>query len=494
MPLSLELESSFRQLLENLYFQSIADALTVGVFLSQTNGEAIYANAAALQMCGCTFERVLGWGWTNALHPDDRERVIQYWKQSAIAGVAAASVHRFGHEDGSICWVRARSYPIRLKGEVIGHVGTIEDLTAEYEARGAPQATEERFRRLVEHAADGFFLHDLQGNFIDVNKRACESLGYSREQLLSMSVQDIEMEYSSDWMDLWSDMMPGVPIAMEGVHRRKDGTQFPVELRVERFYSEGTPLVLAIVRDVTARKRREQALEMKINNQREDLMATLAHDLKVPLLGADRTLDALLHGHVGSLSADQQNVLKALKRSNEGLLQMIHNLLSVYRYDFPEVSAKVEPINLEAFLSRCIEEVSAISRPKGVHISTDLRTAGDILGDPDSLRHVFVNLLDNAIKFTEPGGNIEVRARSSGSSTTIEVEDNGPGISDEDQSRLFERFWQGEPGKRYVASTGLGLYLCRQIVEAHGGYITCTSMPEEGSTFTVVLKCRGKEA
>ncbi len=121
--------------------------------------------------------------------------------------------------------------------------------------------SEERFRRLVDQAADALFVHDLEGRFTDVNRRACESLGYTREELLKLRVPDVEMDYEPGALEkLWRDISSGTQRTLEGLHRRKDGTTFPVEVQLGLFEGEGTPLMLATARDVTERKKSEEEL------------------------------------------------------------------------------------------------------------------------------------------------------------------------------------------------------------------------------------------
>ncbi len=125
-------------------------------------------------------------------------------------------------------------------------------------AEEAFRRSENRFRRLVEQAADAMFVHDREGRFLEVNRRACESLGYTREELLGMSVPDVEMDYRPGALEkLWSEVASGKQRTLEGLHRRKDGTTFPVEVRLGMFESEGTPQMLATARDVTERKKAE---------------------------------------------------------------------------------------------------------------------------------------------------------------------------------------------------------------------------------------------
>ena len=126
-------------------------------------------------------------------------------------------------------------------------------------AEEALARSEIRFRRLVEQAADAMLVHDLEGRFVDVNRRACESLGYAKEELLGMSVADVEVGHDPGSLkDLWEEVSSGASLTLEGEHRRKDGTTFPVEVRVGVFEDGGSPLVLALARDVTGRKEAEE--------------------------------------------------------------------------------------------------------------------------------------------------------------------------------------------------------------------------------------------
>ena len=128
-------------------------------------------------------------------------------------------------------------------------------------AEDALLRSEDRFRALVEQAADAMFVHDLEGNLVDVNRRACESLGYTREELLSMTINDVEQGHSPEELGaLWKEMAPGSPRTVDGTHRRKDGTTFPVEVRVGVLEAGGSPLLLALARDVTERREAERRL------------------------------------------------------------------------------------------------------------------------------------------------------------------------------------------------------------------------------------------
>jgi len=180
----------------------------------------------------------------------------------AIATGQPAMVETTGtRDDGSVNFARIQAFPVlNAEGEPLGFIEMVEDITERRLAEKRQRESEKRFRLLVEHAADAFFLHDADTRILDVNRRACESLGYTREELLSLSVQDFDHAFSSSAVDNWQRLVPGEPETVERVHVRKDGTTFPVEVRLGVIELGERRLYLALVRDVTERKQAEEML------------------------------------------------------------------------------------------------------------------------------------------------------------------------------------------------------------------------------------------
>jgi len=227
---------------------------------------------------------------------------------------------------------------------------------------------------------------------------------------------------------------------------------------------------------------------VKLANQREDFVATLTHDLKNPLIGQNRILELILAEHLGPLAEQQAKVFSMLKTGTEELLSLIGTLLEVYRFEEGSPQMQLEMLDLRELIGGCVAQMSPLAEAKGVHIrSTFPATLELCSADQMALRRVLKNLLDNAIKFTPSGGLIEVSCQSADTGMVIAVENSGSCIAPEELPLLFKRYSQSTSGKRLRAGTGLGLYLCRQIVEAHSGKITCTSEAEHGTKFTVTL-------
>jgi signal transduction histidine kinase len=241
--------------------------------------------------------------------------------------------------------------------------------------------------------------------------------------------------------------------------------------------------------DTTDRKEWEQRMmETAGIEQREDFIATLTHDLKTPIVGANMVLTALLDGTLGALSQQQSEIIGKLRTSNHALLKMIHNLLEVYKYESGPESLALEDVDLVDVIKFCAEDVKPLIENKSLFLRLNVPSCKvEAVCDRYAIQRVLVNLLGNAIKFTPTGGEIIVAVDDGEEEVCLKVTDTGSGINPRDQHRLFQRFWQGEPGRRYAAGTGLGLYFCRHVVRAHGGTINCESTPGAGSTFCVQL-------
>lgn len=226
----------------------------------------------------------------------------------------------------------------------------------------------------------------------------------------------------------------------------------------------------------------------RLIQQREDFVATLVHDLKTPLLGAEKTLESMISGLVGDLDPEQSDVLGMLKRSNQQLLSMVQNLIEFYHYDNQTAAVHYEDVDLSELLLICVDELFALAQQKEIKLSAKVpdgmpRIKGDQLG----LKRVFINLIDNAIKFSQKSAFVEVNAKKKNNYIEVRVRDTGLGIPDSDQEKLFQRFFRGEKGKRFAVGTGLGLYLCKKIVNDHDGKIDLVSKEGQGSTFIVSL-------
>ncbi|MEH2196352.1 MAG: hybrid sensor histidine kinase/response regulator [Nostoc sp.] len=231
----------------------------------------------------------------------------------------------------------------------------------------------------------------------------------------------------------------------------------------------------------------------EIARQREDFVSRLTHDLRTPLVAADRMLMLFQQGALGTLSPQMHEVITIMTRSNINLLTMVNTLLEVYRFEAGRKSLAFQPVNLGRLLEEVTGELAPLAQDKKLSLNLVFsEESNTVMGDRLELHRLFTNLIGNAIKFTD-SGSITIRFTSqsqlSGKPNSVEyirveIADTGPGIPTEEQATIFERFRQGS---HKSSGSGLGLYLARRIVEAHQGIILLNSELGKGSVFIVLL-------
>jgi signal transduction histidine kinase len=227
---------------------------------------------------------------------------------------------------------------------------------------------------------------------------------------------------------------------------------------------------------------------VQLQQQREDFVATLTHDLKTPVSATNRAVKLILDGDFGEINSEQKEILETVLQSNVTLYGLVQTLLDVYRFDSGMKEMQMRACNLAAVITQLVTEIMPLAQERRVQLQAVLPIdAKELDCDQEEIRRVVQNLIDNSLKFTPAGGTVKVLMAQDAETTTISVKDTGKGIPAENMTKLFQRFWQAGSSGRYYASTGLGLYLARKIVEGHGGKIWCQSTVGEGSTFSFML-------
>ena len=227
---------------------------------------------------------------------------------------------------------------------------------------------------------------------------------------------------------------------------------------------------------------------------REDFVSTLTHDLKTPLLGAIETLKSFQIGQFGKVTSAQQKVLEMMTRSHRSTLQLVETVLDIYRYDTEGLQLKRSPVNLAEIARDVIATLTDLAASRRVYVCLNYGESNFphplwVDGDALQLQRVFANLIVNSINHSPRGGKVEVVLESTSTQQQVLVLDRGPGIAPQELNNLFERFYQGF-SDRQAKGSGLGLYLTRQIVEAHGGTIWAENRLPQGASFGFRLPAR----
>lgn len=301
-----ERELAFEELARNEeQFRTLAHASAAVIFRTDAEGNCVYMNDRWLDYTGRPPESALGRGWAQTLHPDDRERVSKTWYAAVAERGIWKNQFRFQRPDGSVTWAEAQAMPEQRDGNLLGYVGTVLDVTEREQAAAALRESEERYRHLVEHAADGILLTDENDRFVEVNPSACRMLGYPREEFLTLAGSDIVDAETIAQAKAAMDES-GV-ITLEAEITRKDGSALPVEVRASILHVDGRMMRISLVRDVSDRRRAEE--EMRRLN--EELASESAEIEKL-----NRSLEEKVHQRT-----------KELERANSQLRDRNRELL-----------------------------------------------------------------------------------------------------------------------------------------------------------------------
>lgn len=335
----------------------------------------------------------------------------------------------------------------------------------------------DRLSAIINNCADGIVISSLQGQVLDVNP-ACESLfGLSDDILKTKTVQQLFISNEIDWSQLLLSKEETL-IREVFVLNEVNANKIPVEISCA-YIPESQNFVL-VIRNVNFQK--------EMDRLREDFIATLTHDLRTPSVAAIQTLEYFLNGKLGELTDKQKMLLETMKKSNEDMLGLVNTLLEVYKYEAGRLKLVKTSFFFDNLINECINQVMPIVNSKNQTLVKNLSNLENIniYADRNEIRRVIINLLGNAIKYTQNNGNIEVNVYVEDNDLHFSVKDNGEGIYKQDIPKLFKRFSQGTQEKRSI-STGLGLYLSKQIIDAHGGKIWLESDKGKGSEFFFLL-------
>lgn len=235
---------------------------------------------------------------------------------------------------------------------------------------------------------------------------------------------------------------------------------------------------MMIIKDVTNQK--------EVETLKEDFVATLTHDLKVPIIAESNMLNFLISEKFGELNDKQREAIKNMQASNNELLELVHTVLDTYRISSHGIELYKAPVVLSEFLQETVNEMIPIAEVTKNRIITKFHDDAELLLDKMQMKRVFKNLIQNAISYGQTNSNIEIKLVKKDKNIIITVKDYGKGISKEDIDKIFNKYYSASKKFRKIG-TGLGLYLSKEIVEAHDGQLYVTSEENKYTEFSIKL-------
>lgn len=386
-------------------FRTLATSAPIGIFLTDARGLALYVNSHWQSVTGLGLEEALDTGWQRSLHPDDADTVLEQWKHACANGQGYAGEFRFRRAGGEVRWVHALSAVIRSEtGAVVGHVGTVEDITARREAEA-----------------------ELQ--------KVYEELRATNSQLATANAR------------------------LSGELHRAD---------------ELAQAALAA------------------NKAKSEFLAMMSHEVRTPMNGIIGMTDLMLDT---PLSTEQRELAETVKTSANALLIILNDILDFSKIEAGKLALEKINFDLKTMVKEILNLAADSVRAKGLRLSSavEVNVPSALRGDPSRLRQILLNLLTNAVKFTEKGEvavNVVVtRDWPDAAELRFSMRDTGIGISEATQRRLFQPFTQADNSTtRTFGGTGLGLAICQKLVFLMGGEIGVDSEPGKGSTFWFTVR------
>jgi PAS domain S-box-containing protein len=485
-------------------FHTLADNISQLAWMADARGRIYWYNRRWFDYTGTTLEEMQGWGWKQVQHPDHVERVVQRIQQSWDSGEAWEDTFPLRGKDGEYRWFLSRALPISdADGQIVRWFGTNTDISDFRAARQALRDSELRYRRLFQFAQDGVLILDAEtGQIIDANACMSALAGLEHGELVGKQLYEIGLFHDIEANKrAFRELQENGHIRYDHLPlKNRHGETVPVEIVSNMYYEDQRPLAKCNVRDISERNRLEQQIARQAetladeSRRKDEFLAMLSHELRNPLASIRAAIHLLKLEERASENLSQRQAREVIERQVTNLTKLINDLLEVSRVVSGRIRLQQQTVDLNQVVRNALETAQPMVEQRRhklfVNVGPEPVWAS---ADAARLEEVFVNLLDNAAKYTDLEGRIEVWCERAGDRdhAQVRVRDNGVGIDETLLPQIFDLFTQSDRSlDRSAGGLGIGLSLAQRLVALHGGSIEAHSPPDgqsNGSEFVVQL-------
>lgn len=444
----------------------------------------------------CLPKGSIGNNWNKYLdriHADDKPKVAEAFNMGfSHPGRTIDLDYRLVKDNGDVIWLNSSGVAHIQDNGTLQAFGTTINITDRKLAEEKLIRNEKKYRSLFEQSNDAVFIIRSDGRIIDINKRACMMMGYTKEQLQNMSFFDLLIPSEKEKINEYLAQFTANG-SIHGETKAITSKDVCIDVEINATVLEGhDDTVQVLARDITDRKLAEEnLLQAKIaaetsSRTKSEFLANMSHELRTPLNSIIGFSDALMEGYFGELDPKQTRYIQNISNSGKHLLNLINDILDISKVEAGKMKLFPESTTVDTLLDEMVSLVQPLAAKKEIIINVsrdpELQT---MFADKAKIKQVLYNLLGNAIKFTHRGGCVIIRTNINGNMAQISVIDTGIGIPPQDMNKLFRPFTQldSSVARRYEG-TGLGLALVKELIELHGGHIWVESEVGKGSNFT----------
>ncbi|WP_405079042.1 PAS domain S-box protein [Paenibacillus chitinolyticus] len=484
-------------------YKSLFDHNPAAVYSMNLDGDYLTANKNLQKITGFTLEELIGMYWGPIVAPKDLPKTLHHF-ELAKQGFPQSYDLTLIHKDGHPVEINSTNIPIIVDNEVVGVYGITIDITERQRYLAQIEKLSSEYTLILNSVTEGIFGVDSSGNAMFINPAGAEMLGFVPEELIGkpylgmlQNTFGTPAQQSADEQVIYRAIREGRPYRnKEAVFWRKDGSSFLADYHVTPLIDNGELRGAVVVfKDITGEKEIIRAKESaeKADQAKSEFLAIMSHEIRTPMNGIIGMADLLAETE---LSEEQQSYTDIILQSSYALLRILNEILDFSKIEAGKMVVNHEPFDVRSVLDQVVELFHPKAAERGIRLTYELDGGipATLIGDEGILRQIIVNLVGNAIKFTEKDGHVSLSAKlekmpgRSDAVLQFFVRDTGIGIPADKQSQLFQSFSQLHPTiNRKYGGTGLGLAICKKLVELLGGAIGVDSQVNVGSTFHFVL-------